>query len=101
MSCVPRAHRTWPAIPVSSPDRSQRAARLSGSCLYKPPVTDSVGPVAEAFGPEFKAGKQAVDVRHSERLLEELGVRWPQVVQGSQEERRDAPLIPLPLGEVR
>jgi hypothetical protein len=34
-----------------------------------------VGPVGEAFGPEFKARKQAVDVRHTERHLEELGSR--------------------------
>ncbi len=70
-----------------------------GEVLRVVPV--GVGPVTEAFGPEFEAGKQAVDVRHLERLLEELGVRWPHVVQGGQEERRDAqrsvPAVASPL----
>ena len=91
MSWVPRVQRTWPGWPE----------RFSGSCRDKPPVAVGVGPVTEAFGPEFEAGKQAVDVRHSERLLEELGVRWPHVVQGGQEERRDAersvPAVASPL----
>lgn len=64
-------------------------------------VPVGVGPVTEAFGPEFEAGKQAVDVRHLESLLEELGVLAPHVVQGGQEERRDAqrsvPTVASPL----
>lgn len=36
-----------------------------------------VGPVIEAIGPEFEVGKPAVVVRHLERLLEQLDVRWP------------------------
>lgn len=65
-------------------------------------VAVGVGPITEAFGPEFEAlfknnTVQAVDVRHLERLLEELGVRWTHPIenenntaQGGQEERRDA-----------
>ena len=59
-----------------------------GEVLRVVPV--GVGPVGEAFGPEFEAGKQAVDVRHTERLFEELGVLGSGVVQGGQQERRDA-----------
>jgi hypothetical protein len=97
---------------VRSPERSQRAETFSGSCLYKPPVAVGVGPVGEAFGPEFAfvvtafmrfnpMNRVTTNVPHPERLLDELGVLGPHVVQGGQEERRDAPLIPLPLGEVR
>ena|GEM_PF-2768621 len=68
----------------------QEGGDVPGRAAIKLPVAADVGPVTEAFGPEFEAGKQAVDVRHSERLLDELGVRWPHVVQGGQEERRDA-----------
>ena len=47
------------------------------------------GPAGDAFGPEFDAGKQAVDVPRAERSLEERGVLTQYVVQGAQEERRD------------
>ena len=60
----------------------ERAERFSGSCQ------SSSARVTEAFGPEFEAlfknnTVQGLDVRHFERLLEELGVRWPHPVENN------------------
>ena len=104
-------------MPVRWSERSE-----CGEVLRLVPVV--VGPVTEAFRrAEFipflwsqrfkrnefrstkKRGEQAVDVRHSEPLLEELRVRWPRVVQRGQEERRDAersvPAVASPLAALR
>ena len=87
------------AGPEDSAGGIGEVAGEGGEVLRVVPV--GVGPVTEAFGPEFEAGKQAEDVRHDERLLEELGVCLPLVVQDGQEERCDAkrsvPAVASPL----
>lgn len=62
----------------------------SPACSAKPGFFGCYVVSTEAFGPEFEAATQAVDVQRFERQLKELGVRWPHVAQGGHEERRDA-----------
>jgi len=72
MSWAPMIQRTWPK---KSNARASKVAGEVPEVLRVVPV--GVGPVGEAFGPEFEVGKQAVNVRHTECLLEELGVLTP------------------------